>query len=247
MNDLSILRLLKYKEAHDRIVPALPVDALDKKTMILIDDMGKFLKETGHPVVKAGAFKTAFFNFYHPKLPKADQAYYNTLIDRLEKDVDDATARMLNNHLVELSFATDACNQIMDYQSGKDIDIISSVGTRHEEAKAALMRGDVTDLFIDDNIFDLLNDDTEQIGLQFRLKCLRENLRPIKGGDFIIAAGRPDTGKTSFLLSEMTYMCAQLPADRPVVWYNNEGQGNRIMKRAYSAALGENVQEMLEH
>ncbi len=65
MLDLTLLRILKHKEHYDRIVPNLPEGALNEKTMIVLKDFGAYLKETGHPVVKMGAFKSYFFNFRH--------------------------------------------------------------------------------------------------------------------------------------------------------------------------------------
>lgn len=244
MLDLTLLRILKHKEHYDRIVPGLPRGALDEKTMILLDDFGAYLDETKHPVVKMGPFKTYFFNFRHKKLPAEIAAYYSKLIDRLDKDVDEQTTRAMNNRLVELSFATDVGNTVHDYNSGKEVDVIHTIGAKHETARSALLRGDATELFVAEGIDELLDEDEDNTGLQFRLACLRNGLRPLRGGDFVIAAGRPDTGKTTFVLSEASNMALQLPKERPVIWFNNEGQGVRIVKRLYQAVLGCTLEDL---
>lgn len=58
-------------------------------------------------------------------------------------------------------------------------------------------------------------------------------------GDFTVTH---NTGKTTFLASEVTYMAEQ--AQTPVVWFNNEEQGNKVMVRCYQATLGLNLTEL---
>ena len=67
MIDVNILRFMKVKENYDRIMPALPKDALEQSTRIIIEDFGRFFKETGHPVVKIPA---AGFFFVCVVVPK---------------------------------------------------------------------------------------------------------------------------------------------------------------------------------
>ena len=246
MLDLTLLRILKHKENYDRIVPNLPPNALDEKTMVLLADFGKYLKETGHPVIKMGAFKSYFFNFCHKNLKPETAKLYDGILDKLEKDVDAATTRLMANKLVELGFATDVGNLAQDYHRGGEVDIIHSVGLKHEQAKVNIMTGDINSLYVSDDIGDLLDEDQNLSGLRFPLACLRDNLRPARSGDLILVCGRPDTGKTTFLTSQLTGLVNGLPADRPVIWFNNESEGNRILKRSYSSFLGANIDELLQ-
>lgn len=45
-----------------------------------------------------------------------------------------------------------------------------------------------------------------------------------------------NTGKTTFLASEVSYFAEQ--TDRPILWCNNEEQGNKVKVRLYQASLG---------
>lgn len=246
MLDLTLLRILKHKEHYDRIVPNLPEGALDQKTMIVLKDFGAYMKETGHPLVKMGAFKTYFFNFRHKGLAADVSTYYEKLLDNCEKDVDQDTVRLMVNKLIELGFATDVANDASAYHRDEEIDIIQSVGMKHEVAKANIMSGDTDKLYVTDNIEDLLNDDKDLTGLRFQLSCLREGLRPLRSGDLVIVAGRPDTGKTSFITSELVGIVDSLQEDDTILWFNNEGEGNRILKRAYQSFLRSNIDELLQ-
>jgi len=76
-------------------------------------------------------------------------------------------------------------------------------------------------------------------------------MRPVRGGDFIIIAGRPDKGKTTFLTSELSYMAPQIfrmyGEERPILWFNNEGPGKRIKQRYYQSLLGCTIPDMIEY
>src|SRR5690606_5018499 len=72
-----------------------------------------------------------------------------------------------------------------------------------------------------------------------------------RGGDFIVIAGRPDKGKTTFCTSELTYMAQQVdtlyPGEgRSIIWLNNEGPGKRIKTRAYQSALNATISELVD-
>jgi hypothetical protein len=74
-------------------------------------------------------------------------------------------------------------------------------------------------------------------GLSFRLKKLREIYGFLRPGTLGHIFARPDAGKTSLALNELTYMAKQLK-DRPGLYLNNEEGINRIKARAMSSMFG---------
>lgn len=73
-------------------------------------------------------------------------------------------------------------------------------------------------------------------GLRWRLKFLNQSLGSLRLGDFGFIFARPETGKTTFLASEITYMAQQ--TDKDILWFCNEEQGNKVGIRTFQAALG---------
>lgn len=73
-------------------------------------------------------------------------------------------------------------------------------------------------------------------GLRWRVNWLNQALGSLRKGDFGFIFARPETGKTTFLASEVTHMVAQTEGE--VLWFNNEEQGNKVAIRCYQAALG---------
>lgn len=72
-------------------------------------------------------------------------------------------------------------------------------------------------------------------GLRWRLNSLNKSLGSLRKGDFGFIFARPETGKTTFLASEITNMVSQ--SDGEILWFNNEEQGNKVAIRCYQAAL----------
>jgi replicative DNA helicase len=64
-------------------------------------------------------------------------------------------------------------------------------------------------------------------------------LGSLRKGDFGFVFARPETGKTTFLASEISFMAEQLSDDDgPSLWINNEEQSEKPMLRCIQATLG---------
>ena len=96
---------------------------------------------------------------------------------------------------------------------------------------------------VTDDIEEILRDTVQQSGLRWRLQSLNRSLGSLRRGDFGFIFARPETGKTTFLASEVTYMSGQ--ATGPVLWWNNEEQGKKVKLRCYQAALGWTLPQLL--
>jgi len=86
------------------------------------------------------------------------------------------------------------------------------------------------------NLEDLYESQVASPGLRWRTNWLNKSLGSLRKGDFGFIFARPETGKTTFLASEITHMVTQ--TDGEVLWFNNEEQGNKVAIRCYQAALG---------
>lgn len=73
-------------------------------------------------------------------------------------------------------------------------------------------------------------------GLRWRLDTLNKCVGSLRAGNLVVVAARPETGKTTFLASEGSYMAAQ--CEKPYLHVNNEEAGNAVLLRYYQAVLG---------
>lgn len=98
------------------------------------------------------------------------------------------------------------------------------------------------DVFVSDDLDQLYNTQVGTPGLKWRLQWLNQSLGSLRKGDFGFIFARPETGKTTFLASEVSHFATQ--TERPILWLNNEEGGSKVMVRCYQASLGLTSREL---
>ncbi len=83
---------------------------------------------------------------------------------------------------------------------------------------------------------EILHDTVLSHGLRWRLKSMNYMLGSLRKGNFGFIFARPETGKTTFLASELSFMLDHI--DTPVVWFNNEQKDTEVALRMYQAYFG---------
>jgi hypothetical protein len=99
------------------------------------------------------------------------------------------------------------------------------------------------EVFVSDDLEALIQSAVQKPGLRWRLNCLNKSLGSLRKGDFGFIFARPETGKTTFLASEVSYMLTQ--TDKDIIWFNNEEQGEKVMLRVYQAFFGVTLHELI--
>ena len=96
--------------------------------------------------------------------------------------------------------------------------------------------------FVDFNLENLYQSQVATPGLRWRLNFLNKSLGSLRKGDFGFLFARPETGKTTFLASEISHMIGQTDGD--ILWFNNEEQNKKVAIRCYQAVLGITTEEL---
>jgi replicative DNA helicase len=78
---------------------------------------------------------------------------------------------------------------------------------------------------------------------------MNRHMKPLRGGDFLVFAARPDKGKTTAISHVVTHMAPQVDKlypeqGRSILWFNNEGPGRNIVFRNFQSALNATVEDM---
>lgn len=94
------------------------------------------------------------------------------------------------------------------------------------------------------DLLELLDNVVNSPGLFWRLKCLNRSLGPIRKGDFGFIFARPESGKTTFLCSESSYMVNQPSLEGPILWVNNEEEGEKVQLRFMQSYFGLSTEEI---
>lgn len=248
MNDLDILLLrhLKYRTEFFKLKDVAKQANISDSTNQFVADFEKyFLLYPSHTVVDAGTFMMHFVQEWHKGLTKEVYVSWGQMtltITSADNDADQS--HNIVRWISEMGFMTSVANLAQKYKDGDIEDPYQAVeDLRDVYRRRRGLRGST---YIDTPIGELLLDEFSDAGLRFRLGVLQRHMRPLRGGDFGIIAGRPDKGKTTFLTSETTFLVPQLPDDRNLIWLNNEGPGSRIIPRLYQSALGITMSQMRE-
>jgi len=226
----------------------VPEQGIDENTRIILRDYGKYFD--AHPGVDAidpAAFGT-YFALLHPKLKPEQVAAYKARFKQISQDPAPGVADGILERLVAVRTASKLWTLLEDFEGGEG-DLTHSLRQINDEHETFFARRKVHPK-VRDRIEDIIEADENDTGLHWRLACLNESMRPLRPGDFGILAARVDSGKSSFLASELTHFAPQLDAlypdeERHIVVFNNEGPGARLKHRCYNAALGKTTRELI--
>ncbi len=197
------------------------------------------------------------------KPSKENEKYYQ-ILDELQSslgrdiDVEEYLALIEDIHLhdkIKLSsFGEDyldkVCTDIKQRQMLYDLAVLSvDVAEGRKELdqvfnflqKLDIKQTDSVD-FVTDNLADILASKNRKNGLNFRLQRLQAATNGLRKGDFVIIFARPETGKTTFLASEITFFAEQ--CDRPILWFNNEERGEKVKERIYQSSLNYDIMQL---
>ena len=121
---------------------------------------------------------------------------------------------------------------------------MGAITTADAEARArSFVRAKPEDSTLTSLSLDDIAATTASGGYYWRLEDLNRSIGPIKKGDFIIVAKRPEVGGTSFLVSEMSHMLEQMNGN--AVIFNNEEEPSKVFSRMVSAALGVDYRKLM--
>lgn len=245
--DELLLKLFKHREKYERYSPVMNSKLLKSASLphSTLQDFGAWFKENPEAqVIDEKSFMLWSKLKHNIDGPEADWLIGDNLVKARGEVPPEIEGGLMARIATEVK-ALEVEALLEEYKSGKNLDLYTELRARVDTLGDELNRKAQVNA-VEVSIEDLLAEEKNNDGLRWRLKCLNEASRPLRPGDFIIVAARPDAGKTSFLSSELTFMASQLPEGRPIIWLNNEGPGRRIIGRVWQAALGASMAELEE-
>lgn len=163
-----------------------------------------------------------------------DREVYQQMLDQLEKAevgediLHDLLIQTKNKDIAERLAVT-----AFDFIDGKkSLDDIHKIYEGFNEVDKSIKEVE----FVTDDLDELYQQTIAAGGIHWRLQSLNRMLGPLRKGDFGFVFARPETGKTTFLASEVSNFAEQV--EGPILWFNNEEQGSKVMSRVFQASLG---------
>lgn len=243
--DIDLLAVISNKDNYTRFKEHVKKHNVSPITLEIFNVLNDYWDNyPARTDVDLREFKTFFFIVKGKKIK--DPSVYEVAFDNLEKALSDPPpiTKDLLAKLIETDYATqiyDVCLKIGTGQEGDLLSIEDMLNSYKKEIGASVERDEV---FVKPSL-SYLSGVVASGGLSWRLKELNVALGPIRKGDFIIVAARPETGKTTFTASEASHMMTQLQPDEHVIWINNEEASNKVMMRVIQASYQVTSSELL--
>ena len=234
--DIDLLVVTSNKDNYLRFKDHVKKHNVSSVTSEIYDVLGQYWDNyTTRNEIDYAEFRTFFFIVKGKKIK--DPSKYEMAFDNLDKALSSPDRPIVKDilaKLIETDYATKIYGISLSIGLGKGGDLLSIeelLSTYKKEIGASIERDDV---FVKPSL-DYLSTVVASGGINWRLHELNVSLGPLRKGDFIIVAARPETGKTTFTASEASYMMSQLKEDEHVIWINNEEASNKVMMRVIQA------------
>jgi replicative DNA helicase len=234
MYDLSLLRSLTVKENYQKYRSAVKDSDVAKELQPILKAIDEwYVQYPGEPAVEDIANLT-----FARGIPDKDREY---------------TKNALQN-LAAVNGTESILGLLQRFQARGVLQDISLAA--YEASEGRRNHSEVVDLakklettqtgeeieYVTDDLHEILRETVHARGLRWRLSSLNTSLGSLRKGNFGFVFARPETGKTTFLASEITHMASQLTEQSgPILWFNNEEKGEVVKGRLYQAALGATV------
>ena len=202
--EVTLLRLLQHRERYERLARAVPRNALESRSQYILDDFGKYFAE--FPDVERlelEPFSLWFFSFAHPTLTEEQRALYRALLANvIEQDCDPA----LEDGILERLLASETAGRVIDlitqYNNGDEVDLYVSLRAEVDRYEQQTKRKTRVP-WVSEDIDSILADDKNDRGLHWRLPCLNQVMRGLRGGDFLGGKVRPDEERGGIAVEEV--------------------------------------------
>ena len=238
MNELYIVKHFLIKETYLKYRSLIKEEEVQGDTLILLKVLDQWYENnTVEPSLDDIAYIAA---------TKLDRERIHLLFRNLEQlELKESVLHYLNDlkrkrTLEELSLAT------YEASTGKNVD--NKIQKLFLDLSSMVESKEDDDPFVHDDLDAILDEQLREPGFRWRLKTLNRMLGSLRGGDFGFFVARPETGKTTMLASEISFMAEQLfKDDGPILWFNNEEQSKKVKLRTYQASIGVSLQQLLSN
>lgn len=239
--DFDLLQIVSNREQYLRFKPYIKEHALSTEALKLFHAVEEFYR--AYPGVKKldwAAFESWFLVLKNATLSKDSIPTYKAILTNLKTTSSSAVTDDVLKHYIACDYATQIANEAVR-GGDANLDAISDLVKQYDREVGRALS--THELFVPDDVSGILTA-VKATGVEWRLGELNISCGPLRDGDFVIVAARPETGKTTFLASEVSHMATQIPDKRPVIWVNNEERSSKVKLRIVQAALGISVKEV---
>lgn len=240
MSDAHLLNAFCKRSIYARLSPFIKEHVLSEDAWRVYKGMDSYYTRYKKDEIDMKEFETWLLTTSLSSCKGDTLASVRRFLSRMEEVKDESSDSFddVMREYIKKDFATRIFNEVSDLLTGrgKELDTVSTL--LHEYEKEVGRSVSKEELFVTPDL-SYVSKACEGTGFEWRLEELNRSLGPMRQGDLLILAARPETGKTTFAASEMSYWASQLKDDvRPIIWVNNEEASDKVMHRIIQAYFG---------
>lgn len=243
--EIALLKLLMVFDLYNKYYKYININKYNYKELALVyQTLPRFFEKYPRDT-NLDEFSVFFFGYY-PRLKPEEVDAYRLIFEQSEKAVvaPEVAADLLED-AARRQRATEMAEAAISYTEGRLSTEAYQDALKKSSDLSEVVHLTQPDSFITDNLEELKHELVTKPGLRWRLPSLNHALGSLRKGDFGFVFARPETGKTTFLASEITHFAGQ--TEQPILWFNNEEQGNKVKLRCFQAALGVTLEQLFSN
>lgn len=243
MIELSVILYLLKKDNYTSVRDSIDITDFSKEVHNIIRTIDSYFTTVDNaPDLSVDDLSNLYFSTNRSKVD-----FYTGVFDALRStEASDYSTTKLIDSLKRTRILRETSLEAYELAEGRgDYQQFLSKLDVLKAAEGELVSLDSADLddFVSDDLEAIINESRNMAGLRWRLDSLNKRLGSLRKGNFGFVFARPETGKTTFLSSEVSHMAQQ--TEKPILWFNNEQVGTEVMLRFYQSALGLNQIDLL--
>lgn len=234
---LDLLSVLSDRENYQRFSRFIKPETLSPETKTIVADIEIFFKD--HPSVDEiswDTFNDWFRLIRHSSYKEDKYKVYSKIFSTMETYTTSEVAETIIEKYVAQDYAQRIADIALRGAEGDLVDLndITDIVEEFNEEVGRVSKLD--SFFVTDDIDELVK--VVEGGYEWRMDFLNVSTGNVRPGKLILIAMRPETGKTTLMASELTYMASQMLPDECILWFNNEEGGRDVKMRLITAATG---------
>lgn len=237
--ELPLIKILNHPERFSTYRDQVQEYILTEEGKFVIKNMEAYFDSYAKPIENWIDFGTWVFTTKAPGISGTKKAIYKQVLEKLDSLEDTQEEKDIFEALIRRTYSLRISNVANSILQDSTVEF-EEIGKEYVEGQLELdkLSSPVAKL---DDIFDF-DEQQGQGGWTWRLNELNRSLGKLRKGDFLIFGGRPDSGKTTLLASEITYFAGQTTGTFLVL--TNEERASKMRRRIVQAALGKTNAEM---
>lgn len=241
--DIDLLLAVKNKDNYIRFKPYIQEHVLSKETALIYNTIESYFNAfPSTTVLDWTAFESYFLLYRNSQIKREAAPIYKAIFEKLKTATSTASLETVVSHYITQDYAHLIAEKALEVKEGRaNLDEVGELVAKHDKELGRAINP--ADLFVTGGVAGVLAEAAAP-GFDWRLNELNISCGPLRKGDFVLVAAFVETGKTTFVASEISHMATQIKDQRPVVWINNEERSDKVLLRIQQAALGLSLKDI---